>query len=50
LLIFHNPGVKRARHADEVGITPAKPGAGERSSRRARNVKNFHCLIFHGID
>jgi hypothetical protein len=32
LLIFHNPVSKRARLAAKGGVTPAKPGSGERSS------------------
>jgi hypothetical protein len=41
---------KRARHADEVGITPAKPGAAQAElARRARNVRVFYFLICDGI-
>jgi hypothetical protein len=50
LLIFHNPVSTRARHAACGGITPAKPGSAQASlARRARNLRNFHFLIYHGI-
>jgi hypothetical protein len=40
----HAPGMPRS------GITPAKPGSAQASlARRARNVRNFHFLIYHGI-
>jgi hypothetical protein len=50
LLIFHNPVATRARYAACGGISPASPGSAQASlARRARNVKNFHCLIYNGI-
>jgi hypothetical protein len=37
---------KRARHAAEGGITPAKPGSAQASlARRARQVEVFHPLF-----
>jgi hypothetical protein len=46
-LIFHDPASTRARRADEVGITPAKPGSAQASlARRARNVRKFSLLDF----
>jgi hypothetical protein len=46
LLIFSNPVAKRARHADEVGITPAKPGSGERSSPPGAERAKFSLFDF----
>jgi hypothetical protein len=41
---FHNPGAKRARHAAESGISPAKPGSGERSSPPGAAREKFSLL------
>jgi hypothetical protein len=46
LLIFHDPVSTRARRADEVGITPAKPGSGERSSPPGAERGSFSLFDF----
>jgi hypothetical protein len=49
LLICYGSGAKRARHAAASGKPREAGSAQSKIARRARNVKNFHCLIYHGI-
>jgi hypothetical protein len=44
LLIFHDTVSTRARHAAKGGITPAKPGSGERSSPPGAEREKFALL------
>jgi hypothetical protein len=48
-LIFHIPAAKRAR-LPPAAANPAKRGLASEARRRARNVRNFHFWIYHGMD
>jgi hypothetical protein len=50
-LIFHNPVPKRAFGATRSWPSAAAGGCSQTASQfapNARNVENFHCLIYHG--
>jgi hypothetical protein len=48
LLNFRDPVAKCARHAAEGGKPREAGSAQAKLARRARNVKNLQCLIYHG--
>jgi hypothetical protein len=49
-LIFHNTVTERARRTAAGGARPANGAVAQaKLASRARNVKVFHGLIYHGI-
>jgi hypothetical protein len=52
LLIFHDPGAKRAFGGGRSPPSAAYGGCSQTAPQfapNARNVRNFHRLIYHGI-